>query len=110
MIKLNIKASTPKEIVNLVLLALLICASIAACICAFTVKPSHNCIVDGKANAVEYEYQVGSRKLNGRTFKDYQKVHLCKEDLQKLQKGEISLSYNKDSKTFSYKNIEKKSK
>ena len=94
--KVNMKNMTTGQILNLVYLGLLILVSAIMVICAFTVKPKHTCIVDGKEHAMEYEFKVGSRKLNGRTFDDYRKVNLCPEDLAKVKKGDIKLVWNKD--------------
>lgn len=89
-----------KFIINWVLLGILFAASIAAVICAFAVKPHHECFICGKNNASEYEFQTGTKKLNGRTYKEYSKIHLCAEDLAKVKSGKIVISYNDGANSF----------
>lgn len=96
-----------KKIINWVLLGILFAAILVTIICAFAVKPRHTCLVDGKEHAMEYEFQIGTEKLNGRTYKRFGKVHLCKEDLAKVKAGTIKLTYDKDTKVISYSVVEK---
>lgn len=73
---------------------------------SITIKPKHVCVVGGERTAAEYEFQTGSKKLNGRTYKEFEKVHLCKEHLNAVKNGKIKLSYDNATKTYSYKNVE----
>ena len=96
-----------KKIINWILLGILFAAIVVSIFCAFFVRAHHTCVVCGQNNAMEYEFQTGTRKLNGRTYKQFGKVHLCKDDLAKVKKGTIKLSYNKDTQTYSYSVVEK---
>lgn len=96
-----------KKITNWVLLGVLYVACLVTIICAFTVKANHTCVVGGEKHAREYEFQTGTRKLNGRTYKQFGKVYLCDDDVAKVKKGTIKLSYNKDTQTYSYSVVEK---
>lgn len=100
------KVFLENKIVKHVLWDLFFLAIVVVIILSFVIKPGHKCVVCGQNNASEYEYQVGSKKLNGRTFKEFEKVHLCKTHLNDVKNGKIKLLYNKDTKTFSYKTSE----